>query len=260
MIQGKTYPDAPVFSVIVPVHNAAQTLPATLNSLRAQSFENWEAILVDDASSDGSLAILQRACIQDPRMRLLHDPAQKRARQVAATRNLGLAQARGDFVAFLDADDRWLPEKLAAQLRAFDQGADIVFSSYRRVDENGLSKGVVRAEAEVTWETALSGNPIGCSTGAYRRTRFAQARMPVDMLPEDYVFWLSLMREGGVAVGLSQVLAEYRVSPGSRSANKLASAIGVWRVLGQQEIGLLKRLRGFSGYMGASVMRRLASR
>ncbi|MCC5968300.1 MAG: glycosyltransferase family 2 protein [Natronohydrobacter sp.] len=247
----------PLFSVIIPFHDAEATLPETLASLAAQSEADWEALLIDDASRDGSLAIAMAAAARDPRLRVIHDAAQERARGVAASRNLGIAAARGAYVALLDADDRWLPGKLAAQRAVFAQGADIVFGSYRRVDHRGRVLGTVMAPARVALADALAGNPIGALTGAWRRARFPQARMPARDMHEDYAFWLMLLREGVVAQGLPDVLAEYRVHPGSASANKRRAARAVWEILGQQGLGGPRRLLCFLRYVLTAFARRL---
>jgi hypothetical protein len=117
--------------------------------------------------------------------------------------------------------------------------------------------GIVPARNQVRWEDALSGNPIGCLTSAYRRASFPDARMPLDQWPEDYGFWLQLLREGSTATGLPDILAEYRVSRQSVSANKLASACGVWNVLGQQDISTFRRMRAFGTYFLSSATQRL---
>ena len=248
---------SPQFSVIVPFRDAELTLPAALASLAAQTEPAWEALLIDDASRDGSAALVRAAAARDPRLRLLHDPAQGPARGVAATRNLGIAAARGAYVALLDADDRWLPEKLALQRRAFEGGADIVFAAYRRIDAQGRPLGIVPARARVAWADALAGNPIGCLTGAWRRARFPHVRMPDLPLHEDYAFWLLLLRDGAVAHGLPQVLAEYRVQPGSASADKRRAARAVWEILGTQGLSWPCRSVGFLRYAVGAVARRL---
>lgn len=248
----------PAFSVIVPFHNAAATLDQTLASLRAQTLTDWEAFLIDDASNDGSAEMVQGLAAQDPRLKVLHDPAQRSPRGPGRSRNLGLDRARGTFVAFLDADDIWYPEKLAQQQAAFvATGADIVFSSYRRVDARGRALGVVRAAPRVVWADALGGNPIGCLTAAYRRQPHAAQRMIDLPMHEDYAFWLDLLRGGAVAAGLPQVLADYRVRRDSLSANKLRAAATVWSILGREPIGLAQRLRGFSAYAVNGLRRRL---
>lgn len=246
----------PLFSVIIPVYNAEKTIEATVRSLQNQSYQDWEALIIDDASTDQSIEILSEIAAHDARLYLLNNPNQKQSHGAAATRNKGIEYAKGRYIAFLDADDLWLPEKLARQNKAFEDGADIVFSSYRRVDAAGRDKGVVHARTQVTWGDALAGNPIGCLTSAYRRATFPQARMPLDDWPEDYSFWLGLLRGGTIAVGLTEVLAEYRLSASSVSSNKLAAAYGVWRLLGKENIGLARRVHGFLGYITSSVKRR----
>lgn len=250
-------PGAPTFSVIIPCRNAEATLAEALLSLHDQTFSDWQAFVIDDASSDGSLAIARQASARDARISVIHDANQTECRGAAATRNIGLARASGEFITFLDADDIWFPQKLARQYAAFQTGADIVFSAYSRVDEVGKDKGIVPAQATVTWEDALAGNPIGCLTAAYRRSRFAEARMPLDQWPEDYAFWLSLLRDGAMAIGLPEILAQYRVSRQSTSANKLESARGVWNVLGQQQLGTSLRLHSFVKYVMSSVLKRI---
>ena len=248
---------SPQFSVIIPFRDAQSTLPEALASLAAQTDPDWEALLVDDSSRDGSVALVRAAAEADPRLRLIHDPAQSAPRGVAATRNIGIAAARGAYVALLDADDRWLPEKLAAQRRAFEAGADIVFSAYRRVDAAGRSLGEVPARPRVLWADALAGNPIGALTGAWRRARFPDARMPAREMHEDYAFWLALLRDGAVAHGLPQVLAEYRVARGSASANKVRAAGAVWGLLRDEGLPLPRRSLNFLRYAARALARRL---
>lgn len=247
----------PLFSVIIPVHNAEKTIETTVLSLQSQKLQDWEALIVNDASTDRSVEILSKMAVQDSRLHLVNNLDRKQPLGAAATRNKGLENAKGRYIAFLDADDLWLPEKLTRQHEAFESGADIVFSSYRRVDAAGYNKGIVRARPHVVWQDALAGNPIGCSTGAYRRASFHQARMPLDAWPEDYGFWLGLLRGGTVAVGLPDILAEYRLSAGSVSSNKLASAYGVWRLLGKENISFARRAHGFSNYITSNARRRL---
>ncbi|MBO9440141.1 glycosyltransferase family 2 protein [Sulfitobacter sp. R18_2] len=246
----------PIFSVVIPIFNAERTVETTIQSLQSQSIQNWEALIVNDASKDCSATLVSAMASRDPRIRFFNDLKRTNPRGAAAARNVGIENAEGQYIAFLDADDLWLPEKLSHQHTAFLGGADIVFSSYRRIDPFGRDEGVVTAQSEVTWEDALAGNPIGCLTGAYRRERFRDARMPTDIWPEDYRFWLDLLRGGSVAVGLPEVLAEYRVTSGSASSNKLASAYGVWRILKEENISLVRRMYCFAGYISSSTKRR----
>lgn len=244
----------PAVSVIIPVRNAAATLPATLDSLAGQSFQNWEALLIDDGSQDGSAALLADRAAADPRCRLLGDGCW---RGVAGARNLGIRAARGRWIAFLDADDRWRPDKLAQQMPLLRAGVPIVFSSYDRVAADGTRLGTVRAAGRITYRDALAGNPIGCLTAIWDSARFGRAEMPALPLHEDYAFWLALLRSGAEARGLPQVLAEYRVAAGSHSGAKLRAARATWTILRSQAgLSLPRATLGFLRYGSAALCKR----
>ncbi len=152
----------PAVSVVTPVRDAAATLAAAVASVRAQSFPDWEMLLVDDGSTDGSRALAERLAAREPRLRLLGGDGPRGA---AAARNAAIRAARGRFLAVLDADDLWRPEKLEAQLAFVEKtGCPLVFSAYRRMDEAGRPLGVVRPPQRVTHATLLHGNSNGCQT------------------------------------------------------------------------------------------------
>lgn len=129
--------EAPLVSVVVPAHNAAETLEATLLSASAQTHRNLEILVIDDGSTDRTAAIAEDIAARDPRISLLSQPN----RGVAAARNLGLSRARGEFVAPLDADDLWHPTKIEKQLAAFlaPRATDVgfVYTFARIVDPRG---------------------------------------------------------------------------------------------------------------------------
>lgn len=245
----------PAVSVIMPCRNAAATLGAALDSLAAQSRTDWEVLVIDDGSQDDSAALAARRAALDPRIRPLATPGRL---GVAGARNLGIAAARGRWIAFLDADDRWRPEKLALQLPVLQAGAPIVFSAYDRVDAAGRRLGTVPARPRVCYRDALGGNPIGCLTGIWDRSVFGQARMPELPMHEDYAFWLALLRSGACATGLPQVLAEYRVAAGSHSGHKRRAALAVWRILrAEPDLGWPQAASGFVRYALGAVARRI---
>jgi glycosyltransferase involved in cell wall biosynthesis len=212
--------------VITPVWNAAATLGATVDSVRAQTMGDWELVLVDDGSDDGSAALAARLAAEDRRIRPLGGGARAGA---AAARNAGIRAARGRFLAFLDADDRWRPEKLAAQLGFMaERGCPFVFSAYRRVAADGTPLGVVRPPARITHAGLLRGNCIGCLTAIYDSEALGKVEMPPIARRQDYGLWLELLRRTPQALSLPQVLADYRVAPRSLSADKLAAARATW--------------------------------
>jgi teichuronic acid biosynthesis glycosyltransferase TuaG len=216
----------PVVSVVTPVWNAADTLAGTIASVRAQSFAGWEMLLVDDGSTDGSAAIARALAAADPRIRPLGWPDNRGA---AAARNAGIAAARGRYVAFLDADDLWLPEKLAVQLDYMARtGAVFVFSAYERMDAAGRTRGRVGVPARVDHARLLRGNAIGCLTALYDAAHFGRVEMPDLRRRQDYGLWLRLLARGGEAHGIDRVLARYRVRPASLSGNKARALAATW--------------------------------
>lgn len=245
----------PAVSVIVPFRNAAATLGATLDSLAAQSLPDWEALLIDDASEDAGPALAAARAAADPRFRLIRTGARA---GVAGARNLGIRAARGRWLACLDADDLWLPDKLALQLPVLRQGAPLVFSSYARVDAAGRVLRVVEARAHLCHADMLAGNPIGCLTAIWDSQRFAGAEFPALPLHEDYAFWLQLLRTGVCAVGLRPVLARYRVGAGSHSGQKLRAARATWSILRDEPgVGPWRAAAGFARYALKAVRHRL---
>ena len=134
--------DVPLVTVVTPVWNAAATLAEAVASVGAQTLPSWELILVDDASTDGSREIARRLAAEEPRIRLIERAENGGA---AAARNDAIRAARGRLVAFLDADDRWHPEKLARQAAFMAaRGHPLVYSAYRRIAADGRPLGVVR--------------------------------------------------------------------------------------------------------------------
>jgi teichuronic acid biosynthesis glycosyltransferase TuaG len=219
---------SPRVSVITPVWNADATLGETVASVQAQSVGDWEMLLVDDGSTDGSRALAEALAAADPRLRVLgwsqnHGPA--------AARNAAIRAAQGRYIAFLDADDRWRPEKLARQLAVMEgEGEALVFSSYQRIDEEGRPLGQVSAAERITYAAALYGNPIGCLTAIYDSERVGKMEMPPVRRRQDYGLWLRILRRLPAARGLPEVLADYRVRRGSLSSNKLVGARATWAV------------------------------
>jgi glycosyltransferase involved in cell wall biosynthesis len=245
----------PRVSVITPFRNAAATIGETIASVRAQTYGDWEQLLVDDGSTDGSVELVERLAAEDPRLRLVRS---RRRLGAAGARNEGIRLARGRFIAFLDADDLWRPGKLAAQVPVLEGGAGIVFSSYQRITAEGEPISVVRARPVVRYRDALGGNPIGSPTGIWDREIFGTAEMPDLSMREDYAFWLNLLRTGAVARGLPEVLADYRVGRNTRSSRKIQAARKTWGVLRREPgLGLPRAALGFALYALRALRRRL---
>ncbi len=199
----------PAVSVVVRVFNAERYLREAIDSVLAQSFADFELLAIDDGSSDGSRAILE--AFGDPRIRILGQP--NGGKIAAAARGLG--EARGRYVAILDADDRAAPERLALQVAYLDAHPEIVLvgSALAVIDERGAPVGIRRypQDDEALRKEITIYNPFGHSTLTYRRdaARAAGGYDPRYVI-EDWDLSLRLMRVGRVA-NLPEVLADYRV-------------------------------------------------
>lgn len=223
----------PLVSVITPAWNASATLARTIASVQAQSLADWEMLIVDDGSADGTRRLAERHAAGDGRIRVAGLAANAGA---AAARNLGIGAARGRFIAFLDADDRWRPEKLARQLAAMEAAAcPFAFSAYARFDAAGRPLGTVAAPARIDHAGLLKGNVIGCLTAIYDTHALGKVEMPAVRRRQDYGLWLRLLKRTPYALGLPEVLADYSVGRTSLSANKLVAARATWTVLREVE-------------------------
>lgn len=219
----------PLVSAVMPAYNAEQYIEEAIRSVQEQTMENWELIVVDDCSTDNTIQLVQSIGKDDDRIRLLLNQINQGA---AASRNRALNECRGQYVAFLDADDVWRPEKLNVQIEKAEAAhADIVYTSYALIDECGKKHyHDFIVEEQTSFRKMLARNEIGCLTVLIRREILQQHLFPEDIYQEDYALWLTLLKEGYRAVGVTEVLADYRVRVGSRSFNKLKSAKNRWRV------------------------------
>ncbi|WP_298515431.1 glycosyltransferase [uncultured Kordia sp.] len=210
----------PLVSVITPTYNTEAFISETIDSVRAQSYTNWEMVIVDDASSDATVDILKKYAASDSRIKVHILETNSGA---AIARNTAIENASGDYIAFLDADDLWKPEKLTKQI-AFMQEKDIAvcFSSYELMDEQGKSLGkMIKALPKVNFSKMLKSNYVGNLTGIYNAEKLGKVYMPNIRKRQDWALWLTLIKKVGFAYSLEEPLAKYRVRENSISSNKL---------------------------------------
>ncbi len=229
--------EAAYISIIMPAYNAQKTLSASIESVLSQTYPYYELIIIDDASKDDTVSIAEAYASTDARVRVLKNAENS---GVAVSRNRGIEEARYPWIALLDSDDLWYPEKLEKQMAlAQAEGADILYCSYAMIDETGAS---AYSDFVVTPRTDLKQmlvkNWIGCSTVLIRKESLGELRFTKDFYHEDYALWLQLLQKGLTAAGNTEVLAAYRVSQGSRAYNKRHAARQRWRIY--------RRLLGFS--------------
>jgi teichuronic acid biosynthesis glycosyltransferase TuaG len=219
---------APKISIILPVLNAEPFLNAALASILTQTHQEWELVAIDDGSTDQSLHILERAAQQDTRIRVVRCSKNQGA---FAARNTGLDVATGAYIAFLDADDLWLPTKLEDQLR-FMQSMDSGFSctSFDVISCRGARTGTRTAPPRITREQLLLCNTIGTSTVMISRQTLGNHRFPPLRMRQDYALWLTILTTHDACLGMDKNLTQYRRHTTSLSASKLRSMIATWRV------------------------------
>lgn len=208
-------------SIITPLYNAEDFIAKTIESVRNQTYTNWEMLIVDDCSTDQSAQIVKQYVERDER---IHYIRLDQNVGVAQARNEAIECANGRYLAFLDSDDLWKQDKLYCQI-AFMKKNSIAFSytACSVIDENGKNAGKVRnVPAEVTYQELLKGNVIPCLTVVLDKEQMMDVRMP-RIHHEDYATWLNILKAGVTAYGIKDVLAEYRVRGKSVSANKLQS-------------------------------------
>lgn len=238
----------PCVTVLMPAYNAEGYIEQAIQSVIDQTFTDWELLVIDDCSTDGTAGIVGRMAGQDSRIRLLRNPENM---GVAQTRNRGLDLSRGRYVALLDSDDLWYPEKLSKQVAlAAATGAGIVYCSYALIDETGkkiCDDFIVPQRTD--FSSTLVTSVISCSTALLDRQALGQRRFPVGFYHEDYAFWLTLLRDGITAAGNTEVLGAYRLLSGSRASNKLRSAVNRWRIYRKHlKLPLAQSLRCWAGY------------
>lgn len=238
---------AATVSIIMPSYNTARFLSTTVDSVLAQTFQDWELIAVDDHSTDDSLDILRRYKAREPRMQVL---SLREHVGPAGARNAATHAARGSYVAFLDSDDAWLPQKLERHI-AFvrESAAALSFTAYRKIDEDDSLGGLVEVPNTVDYKALLYSNCIGCSTAIYDTVRLGKVFFPDIARRQDHGLWLKILRKGLRAHGLNDPLTLYRVRKQSVSSNKFIAAAYQWQLYRRVEgLSLGSTLLHFAGY------------
>ena len=249
-----------MISIVVPVYNAAPYIENTVQMVLQQTYQDFELILVDDCSTDNSVALLEDLLEQrkDVRLRLVK---KERNQGAAAARNTGLDMASGRYIAFLDADDVWLPHRLEAGLRFMEEKkAGFVFSAYEFGDEQARGTGkIVHVPEKLTYRKALSRTVVFTTTTLFDTTLVPKELLRMPTVPsEDTATWWQILRNGHVAYGLDQVLAIYRRPAKSLSSNKLVALQRIWNLYRKQEkLGLFSSAFYFCFWALRATLRRI---
>ena len=207
-----------LISVVMPNYNGHRFVEQAIDSVLNQTYPNFELLVVDDCSKDGSLSLIQQKAQNDNRIKVI---ALEHNAGVAHARNVGINEAKGEFIALLDNDDLWTENKLERQLALANSGADIVYCSYDFIDEqnNSIKKPFIVPQ-QTNFNKMLASSVISCST-SFIKTELMQVHpFNSDFSHEDYVLWMELLRVCPTAYGDPKVLMHYCQVTGSRSKAK----------------------------------------
>lgn len=247
-------------SIIVPVYNAEKFILEAIDSVAAQTYPHWELLLVEDGSSDGTVAAIEEYIREknEKRIRLICQPSNMGA---ARARNRGLREAQGRYIAYLDADDLWAPRKLEQQLKFMEaQGAAFAFTGYEFADEKARGMGkVVRVPQTLSYRQALSNTTIFTTTVMFDTRKISKEllEMPV-MKSEDTALWWKVLRNGYTAYGLDENLALYRRPGKTLSSNKLVAIRRIWKLYRDAEgLGIVRSAWHFCFWAVRAVKRRV---
>ena len=249
----------PLVSIVVPVYNAARFMDDTIQTVLNQTYQNWELLLVDDCSSDESVKIIKKYQKKDKRIKLFKLSENSGA---AIARNTGIDKAKGRYLAFLDADDLWVKNKLELQVAFMqEKNAAFSFTGYEFADENGKPNGKkVHVPQTITYKQALKNTTIWTSTVMLD---MQVINKPTIYMPnigsEDTATWWKILKTISRAYGLNLIMSYYRRTSSSLSANKLTALKRTWNLYVKiEQLSLINTLYCFSGYAYNAIRRRVS--
>lgn len=229
----------PIVSIITPCYNAAHLIKETIDSVLNQTFTNWEMLIINDCSTDNSAAVVKDYASNEKRIKYFK--TNHKSGSPSLPRNIGIENAKGKYIAFLDADDVWLPDKLEKELEFAEKNrCHIVYSYYEKINSEGKRENrLVETRKESTYFSLLRSNSIPCLTSLVSREAIGTTRFK-QIPQEDFCFWLDILKKGYTARNICQVTALYREAKTSRSGNKLDMFKGYWNVIrNHQNIALI---------------------
>ena len=241
-------------SIIVPMYNAEKFIGKTIESVLSQTYENWEMLIMNDVSTDNSLAVVNEYAKKDDRIKVVNT---EKNMGVVKGRNHLIDLANGKYIAFLDADDYWHSQKLEKQIQFMkEKNAGISCTEYTRVKENGEKINEVVIKSEISYTDMLKNNYLGCLTVMYDVEKVGKRYFKELEKNEDYVLWLEIVKDVKTIYGLKENLAYYRVLDNSRSSNKVKTAKVRWEIYRKiEKLPLLKSIYYFMHYAVRAVLK-----
>lgn len=228
-------------SIITPLYNGERFVGQTIESVQAQTYPTWEMLIINDGSTDNSLSIAQSYSERDPRIQVF---SQANGGSASA-RNNGIRRATGRYIALLDADDLWEPFFLERQLRLMaEKQCQLVYGAHKRINDKGEE--VLQPfipPKQISYKDLLKTCSITCLTGLYDTMPYGKIYLREDFrsLRDDYVYWLTILRQSGVAYGNQGIVGSYRLLDSSLTAKKWKMVRPQFRVYREVEkLGIIK--------------------
>jgi len=243
--------DEELVSIIMPCYNSAKYIADSISSVMNQTYRNFELIIIDDLSSDNSIEIINS--FDDARIKLIQLAENGGA---GVSRNKGIETAKGRFIAFLDSDDLWRPNKLEVQINfMLDQKCALTYSQYQKFSNAGKGR-IVIPPATVTYRELLYCNVIGCLTAIYDTQTLGKQYMPLIRKRQDMALWLKILSQYDKAQCCQEILADYRTDSGM-TQNKLNAAKHQWFFYRKElKFNFFKSSKYFIGYTIKGVLRK----
>jgi teichuronic acid biosynthesis glycosyltransferase TuaG len=236
-------------SIIMPNFNGEVFIEEAIKSICSQTYKNWELLIIDDGSTDNSFNIIKKYTDETKSIHLLYN---KHSKGQAGARNTGIEFAKGQYIAFLDSDDKWYSSKLSIQINEMtNQNVAMSYTWYDQVLKNNKKlNSICSPELKKTYSHHLKRPAIGHSTGVYDRNIVGTKFMPKVKSSDDFGLWLSILKEIPYAICIQKPLAAYRLTPNSISSNKLKAAKSVWNILYKiEKLNIFYALYCFAHYV-----------
>lgn len=244
-------------SIVTPVYNSEKFISETIESIQSQTYRNWELLLIDDCSKDNSYEIIKNYMKNDDRIKYIKLEKNSGA---AVSRNTGIKNAKGRFIAFIDSDDLWEAKKLEIQVKyMLENKLGFSFTSYRYIKEDGTrTNKIAKAPNKINYNGLLKNTIIGCSTVLIDRNIIGDFTMPLVRRGQDTATWLQLLKKEKYAYGISEALVNYRLVGNSISSNKITALKRTWNTYRNVEkLGLLKSSYVFCFYVFNAIKKRI---
>lgn len=248
-----------LISIIVPVYNAEKFLEDTIKSVEEQTYTNWELIFVNDCSKDESSKIIDEKIKENNKIKLINLEQNSGA---AIARNTGINNAKGQYIAFLDADDLWNKEKLEKQINFMkENNCAFSFTGYEFADENGIGNGkIVNVPKTINYRQALKNTTIWTSTVMFDVQKLGKEliQMPNVKRGQDTATWWKVLKQIDNAYGINEVLSYYRRTNESLSSNKIKALKRTWNLYRKVEhLNIFYSFYNFCWYVLNAVKRRI---